>query len=261
MRVLHVFALALMVALGAPGAGRAREADLALVLAIDCSYSIDDSEFDQQRFGLAAAFLDPRVVAAIGTGAAGAILVTVVQWSNSASQVQVLPWTRVAGLADAAGVAERLVAMKRRTLEGGTSISAAIDFSRGLLADPALRAARRVIDVSADGRNNNGRDVRAARDAALAAGITVNGLVILNAVPTLGYYFRRSVLAGDASFVVEALSYEDYGDAMLAKLVREITGNMLSRRAPPPDAPWDVAKARGAPLPSTRIGEGEEARR
>ncbi len=242
---------ALIAALLWPGPAAARAVDLALVLAIDCSYSIDEAEFDLQRLGLAAAFLDPRVMRAIRGGKKGAILVTVVQWSSQASQVQALPWIRITGPNEAAAVAERLLAMERKTREGGTSISAALDFSRALLNDPALGATRRVIDVSGDGRNNNGRKVHAARDDAVAAGITVNGLAILNAVPTLDYYYRQAVLAGADSFVVPAASYADYGDAILRKLVREITGNLLS------GAGVRFAKAARGPLVSTRTREGE----
>ena len=235
-----------------PGLATARAVDLALVLAIDCSYSIDEAEFDQQRLGLAAAFLDARVMTAIRGGERGAILVTVVQWSSHHSQVLALPWIRVSGPREAAAVAQRLGAMERLTREGGTSISAALDFSRELLSDPAIGASRRVIDISGDGRNNNGRKMRAARDDAIAAGITVNGLAILNAVPTLDYYYRRDVLAGADSFVVPAASYVDYGDAVLRKLVREITGNLLS------DAGAGFAKAAAGPLVSARDSEGGE---
>ncbi len=227
MRQLAILVVVVLAAW--PARARDGAVDLALVLAIDCSYSIDAAEFDLQRHGLAAAFLDPRVMRAVRGGEFGAIRVTVVQWSSHSSQVQAIPWIRVAGPADAAALAARLVAMPRRTQDGGTSISAALDFARGLLVEAGVPAKRRVIDVSGDGRNNNGRGVRPARDEALAAGITINGLAILDAVPTLDYYYRRDVLAGPESFVVPAASWADYGDAILRKLVREITGSLFSQ--------------------------------
>lgn len=215
----------------APAARRAGAAvvDLELVLTIDCSYSVDAAEFRLQTGGLAEAFLDSAVVEAIEAGPKGAIAVAVIQWSSRESQVLALPWTIVADAAQAAEVAARLASMPRLTQEGGTSISAAIDQAGAYFAANPAKGSRRVIDISSDGRNNNGRDVRRARDQALAQGITINGLAILSEVATLGYYFERSVIGGEDAFATTAAGYDDYVDAIRRKLVREITGNKLSR--------------------------------
>ena len=119
--------------------------------------------------------------------------------------------------------------MPRLTQEGGTSISAVIDRACDYFQANPARGDRRVIDISSDGRNNSGRDVRRARDQALARGITINGLAILSEAATLGYYFDLYVVGGEGAFVENAASYDDYVHAIRRKLLREITGNKLSR--------------------------------
>ena len=213
--------------------------DLALVLTVDCSYSVDAREFALQAQGLAQAFLDRSVVEAIAAGPNHAIAVSVVQWSSAASQVLVLPWTVVGDADSAAAVAVRLAAMRRLTHDGATSIASAIDYGVALLEAAPLAAMRRAIDISSDGRNNSGIDVRAARNAAVARGITVNGLAILNEVPTLHYYFEQHVVGGSGAFVVVAGSYDDYVAAIRRKIIREIAGDRLSdagENAPRPAA-------------------------
>jgi Protein of unknown function (DUF1194) len=217
-----------LLAVAGPSARAQGQLDLALVLAVDCSYSVDAHEFELQMQGLAKAFLDPGVVEAIGVGKHGAIAVSIVQWSSAKSQVLVLPWTVVRDTASAAQVAETLLTAPRMTQDGGTSISAMIDVGAALLARMPLPAARHVIDISSDGRNNNGRDVRRARDAAVAQGVTINGLAILNEVPTLHFYFERWVIGGADAFVVKANDYDDYVNAIRRKLLREIGGDKFA---------------------------------
>ena len=236
MGLLGRLASALAVALSLSGFDVARAerragaavVDLELVLTIDGSYSVDEREFRLQTGGLAKAFLDAEVVQAIEAGPKGAIAVAVIQWSNWESQVLALPWTIVADAGQAARVAARLAAMPRLTQEGGTSISAVIDQASAHFAANSAKGSRRVIDISSDGRNNNGRDVRQARDEALARGITINGLAILSEAPTLGYYFDLYVVGGQGAFVESAATYDDYVHAIRRKLLREITGNKLS---------------------------------
>ena len=214
--------------------------DLALVLSIDCSYSVDEREFELQMQGLAKAFLDPGVVEAIRVGKHGAIAVSIVQWSSVKSQVLVLPWTVVQDAASSAQVAEALLTAPRLTQDGGTSISTMIDVGTALLAQVPQPAKRHVIDISADGRNNNGRDVGQARDYAVSQGVTVNGLAILNEVPSLHFYFERWVIGGADAFVVKADTYDDYIDAIRRKLLREIGGDQFAARSGA--AAWRTAK-------------------
>jgi hypothetical protein len=116
-----------------------------------------------------------------------------------------------------------LMRQPRELTEGGTSLSAALVFSASLFA-AAPSAERRVIDVSTDGRNNSGPPVAPVRDRVVAQGITINGLTILNEWPTLDTYAEGNVAGGPGHFVIPANDYEAYGEAILRKLLREITG-------------------------------------
>jgi hypothetical protein len=201
--------------------------DLALVLAIDCSFSVDAREFRLQMEGMGYAFSTPEVKAAIAKGPHQKIAVAVMQWSDDRNQMVVVPWTIVAGDADADELAYVLSSMPRRLAEGGTSISTAIEFSAALFQSAPI-ADRRVIDVSSDGRNNIGPPVSLVRDRTVASGITINGLVILNEWPTLDAYFEANVVGGPANFVITAEDYAAYAEAIRKKLVREITGPGIS---------------------------------
>jgi len=212
----------------APAAQNPYPVDLELVLAIDCSYSVDAQEFALQKIGLAAAFRHPAVVAAIQAGAHGAIGVAVVQWSGAANQSTVVPWTLVTDAGSAAALAARIEATPRMTQEGATSITAMVAYGIGLFEANRLAGARRVIDISADGRNNTGHRIRAVAPLAAIANVTVNGLAILNEVPTLRFYFEKYVIAGADAFAVQANDYGHYAAAILRKLIREIGNPAIS---------------------------------
>ncbi len=199
-------------------AQQASEVDLALVLAVDCSHSVNASEFDLQMQGLAQAFRSADVIAAIGSAK---IAVTVIEWSGRSDQKIAVPWIIVSNPASA-HVAAGAIAAAPRLSVGKTSISAAIDFSIGELERAPFSARRQVIDISADGINNDGGLTKTARDRALQSEITINGLTILNDVGNLDSYFRDFIIGGPGSFVVEANDYADYGDAIKRKLLREI---------------------------------------
>ncbi len=212
----------------APAAQTSYPVDLELILAIDCSYSVDAGEFALQKIGLAEAFRHPAVVAAIQAGARGAIGVAVVQWSGAANQSTVVPWTLVTGADSAATLAARIEAAPRMTQEGATSISAVVAYGIGLFEANRLTGARRVIDISADGRNNTGHRIRAVAPLAAISGVTVNGLAILNEVPTLRFYFEKYVIAGRDAFAMQADTYDYYAVAILRKLIREIGNPAIS---------------------------------
>ncbi len=218
-----------VVLVGPLPAGRADdfEVDLALILAVDCSFSVDSREFALQMQGLARAFMRDEVKRAIVQGHRQRIAVSVVQWSDEMNQKVVLPWTIVAGPADADELGQVLFNTGRQLAEGGTSISTALVYSAALFA-AAPSAERRVIDMSSDGRNNSGPPVKPARDHLVAKGITINGLTILNEWPTLDSYFENNVVGGPDNFVMPANDYEDYENAIYRKLLREITGPGIS---------------------------------
>ncbi len=219
-----------LVLAGAPALAQTAEpVDVLLVLAVDVSRSVDEDEARLQREGYRAGVSDPRVVEAITRGMIGAIGVAYVEWAGFEYQRLVLPWTRIASAADAHLWSDRLAEAPRASLSW-TSISAAIDFSRRTLAEAPFEGTRKVIDVSGDGVNNSGRAVETARDEAVADGIVINGLPIVNDRPTFGrgppipldLYFQNSVIGGFGAFMVVAEDFEAFGTAVRRKLIREI---------------------------------------
>ena len=211
---------------------RAEDAvDVLLVLAVDVSRSVDEDEARLQREGYRAAMTDPKVVEAIQGGMLGAIGVTYVEWAGAEYQRQVLPWRRVAGPRDAESWSSALAEAPHASLSW-TSISSGITFSAQLLAEAPFEGMRRVIDISGDGVNNSGPPVEGARDAAVAQGIVINGLPIMNDRPTFGrrpalpldQYYAEAVIGGPGAFVVAAQDFESFGTAVRRKLIREIAG-------------------------------------
>ncbi|MGI9462730.1 MAG: DUF1194 domain-containing protein [Aestuariivirgaceae bacterium] len=205
------------------------DVDLALVLAIDCSYSVDDREFRLQMDGMAAAFRTPEVQRAIAEGQIGKIAVSVALWSSHKFQKVSVPWTIVANPADAEKFARIIEKAPRSIPVAGTSVSEAMRFSAKLLRAAPVNARRQVIDVSSDGRNNSGVAPPLIRDQLAAGGITINALVVPSQEWTvLDKWFERNVVGGPFHFVIIADTYDDYAEAIYRKLLREITGPGIS---------------------------------
>ena len=194
------------------------------MLAVDASGSVNRERFQLQQRGYAEAFRNPRVLAAIGGGAAGAIAVAMTQWTGPAMQADVVPGTVVSDRAGGEALAAAVEAAGRALFGGGTSLSGAISHAMALLAACPFQAGRRVIDVSGDGANNRGRPAAEARDEAVAAGIVINGLPIPWIEPDLEEAYRTEVIGGTGSFLMVADDYAAFGTAIVNKLVAEIAG-------------------------------------
>ncbi len=231
------------------GTARAAGVDLEIVLAADVSRSIDDGEFELQRKGYAAALTDPRVLKAIRATRNGAIGVCFVEWSGEDDQQVVLDWTLIRDEEDGAAAATAILKAPR-SFTGRTSISAAIDFATAHFATAQFGktkwpGARRIIDISGDGTSNSGPALTDARDRAVAAGITVNGLAIINEQPNSGYsahthppgglpnYYRQNVVGGPSAFLIVVKNFNSFADAMANKLTKEIdvAGGAAGRQA------------------------------
>jgi hypothetical protein len=229
---LRAFAVLFLLAL-VPVTRAAEQVDLLLVLAADVSRSVDQTKFQLQREGYAAAISDPRVLNAIHSGANGRIAVLFEEWSGFANQKVVIDWTIIDGAKSAQAFGDQLLELPR-SFADRTAISAGIDFAMEQLARAPFEAKRRTIDVSGDGTNNTGRDVIQARDEALAKGVTINGLVILSDHPLpwnpehtnppggLANYYRDHVTGGPGAFVMEAKDFNSFGQAIINKLIAEI---------------------------------------
>jgi hypothetical protein len=252
-RRLAVIAAAVIVVLiaalaVAPPARAAEEVDLLLVLSSDVSRSIDGAKFKLQRDGYAAAIVNPRIVQAIRSGALGRIAVSFVEWSGVGAQRVVIDWTVIRDEASARDFSAQVIEAPR-SFADRTSISDSIDFAMRHLDNAPFKSSRHTIDISGDGTNNSGRDVTDARDAAVARGVTINGLVILSERPMswnadhtnppggLDNYYRNNVIGGPGAFVMVAENFNSFGQAIINKLIAEIAS---SRDAP---------EAGDAPLP------------
>jgi len=208
---------------------------LELVLAVDTSTSVDGREFALQQRGFAEAFRHPDVIRAIERAGGGGVAVSLVHWAGRGRQRTSVGWTIVR---DAKGAEELASKIERsgRLLDGFTDIAGALGFSLRALRGNGLEGRRKVIDVSGDG-TSNGPSAAAARDAAIASGVTVNGLVIHNEEYDLGElakinlfdHYKAHVVGGPGAFLMAAKDFDDFRSAIRKKLVREITGPLFSQ--------------------------------
>ena len=236
------------------------QVDAEIVFAVDISYSMDITEQKLQRAGYVEALRSAQFLAALAAGPSGRIAVKYVQWASYSDQDTLLDWTVVDGPNAAAQVADRLSEAPYRRAQR-TSISGAIDAAAGMFAGNGFSSTRQVIDVSGDGPNNNGHPVTEARDTAIAAGITINGLPLVGIRPWYGpadikdldVYYEDCVIGGPDSFMVVVHDVKDFVDATRSKLIREIA-------AAPTSLPVVKAAAR-QPRISCMIGEAMWNRR
>jgi len=199
--------------------------DILLALMVDASGSVNQIRFELQRRGYADAFRNNQVINAIRGGSTGSIAVIMVQWTGPQMQALAVPWTLIKDEASANAFADAIEAAPRQLFGGGTSVSGAIDHAMLLLPAAPYRGLKRVIDISGDGSNNRGRDVREARDEAVRAGVIINGLPIVSLEYDLDKYYFNNVIGGPGAFIVPADSYENFSQAIVRKLILEIASN------------------------------------
>jgi uncharacterized protein DUF1194 len=250
--------------LAAPGAAtrlaqderpmRAVEVDVELVLAVDVSYSMDPDEQALQREGYVAALTSTEFLTALRHGMHGRIAVTYFDWAGAADQKIVVPWRLVDGPASAQALADEIARSPNRRAYR-TSISGALSFAAPLFGSGGYRGIRRVIDVSGDGANNQGKLIVPTREEVLAQGITINGLPIMLKRPSpatldiedLDIYYEDCVIGGPGSFVIPIKERDKFKEATRQKLLLEVAGVM-------PAAPV-VRVAADKPRISCTIGE------
>jgi hypothetical protein len=208
-----------------------QQVDLKLVIATDVSRSINDEEAAIQREGMVEAFNNPEVIKAIESGALGRIAVAMLDWSSPEFNRVVLDWTIIDGKNSAAAFADQ-IKNAPRTPGRRTSISGAIEMGALMLeaSEKNIVATRRVIDVSGDGPNNDGRPLSDAHKEVMAQKIVINGLPIMDEnangyYPNLDKYFAGCVVGGTGAFVVVVRSFTDFGAAMRRKLILEISSD------------------------------------
>ncbi|WBV43032.1 DUF1194 domain-containing protein [Pseudoroseomonas cervicalis] len=199
--------------------------DLALCLAVDVSASVDYDEFGLMVGGLANAFRQEDIVAACSAGPRGAVAVALLFWS-SAQEVAV-PWMRLDGADSAAALAEAIDNAPRLPAPGATALGPGMAAGLALLARCPAPADRLALDVSGDGAHNQGRAPGPVRDIGVAAGVTINGLAVLNEEPDLLAHYEAEVIGGPGAFALSCADYADFAEAIRRKLRREIGGALL----------------------------------
>lgn len=193
--------------------------DVALVLTIDVSGSIDRGEYRLQVEGLANALDDPDVADAL---VLGQVALSVVQWSGTGQQMLMLPWRRMLSPGEVDAFADRARILQRGYSGSDTAVGEAIGFAAdqfGAVAD----CRRRVIDISGDGPQNAGAPLSQGRLAAAEAGAEINAVAIedIGRASPITEFYRRFVITRNG-FVMTARGLDDYPRAIRAKILREI---------------------------------------
>jgi len=214
--VKGILALVALVMVSTQPVLAAEHVDLLLVLSSDVSRSVDHPKFLLQREGYAAAISDPVVMEAIKSGPHQRIAVCFVEWSGFGAQKLVIDWTMIDSPGAARKFGDQLLELPRAFADR-TSISGGIEFAATQLERAPFEGSRRTIDVSGDGTNNAGRDVKLARDETIAKGIVING-------PPGGLekYYQDNVIGGPGAFVLVAENFNSFGRAIIKKLIAEI---------------------------------------
>ena len=207
------------------------EVDVELFLAVDLSRSMTPYEIEIQRRGYAEALASDQVWNAINGGLIGTVAITYVEWAGEYAQRVVVPWTLIDSREDAQGIAH-VIGTQFSDGMRRTSISGALLYAADSIETNAYQGLRRVIDISGDGPNNQGRPVTRARNSVLEKGIIINGLPLMTRdemsriwdIPDLDEYYRRCVIGGPGAFVIPVLDWSQFAEAVKRKLVLEISG-------------------------------------
>jgi Protein of unknown function (DUF1194) len=221
---------AVLAASAAKPADAIEQVDLELVITTDVSYSVDDMEARMQREGAVTAFRSKEVVEAIKSGSLGKIAVAYIDFSNANASRVVVDWQVVHDQASAEAFADA-IAVARKTDGVQTSISSGIQLAARMIEDNDYEGMKKVIDVSGDGPNNEGRRVDHVRDEVIANGMIINGLPIVTEadkfdvyyLPDLDKYYAGCVIGGPGAFIQVANGFADLARALRRKLVLEIS--------------------------------------
>jgi hypothetical protein len=233
--MMRIFALLAALWLAQPAAADRLEVDLELMLMVDVSRSMTERELEIQRQGYAAALRSEDIYAAVRSGLLQRVALSYVEWAGT--QEVIVDWRLLESQADLEAFATTLTASFNPALRR-TSISGALTFGTRSIETNAFEGLRKVIDVSGDGPNNQGRPVTEARDAALSGGITINGLPLMTRegmgsqwhLDDLDVYYEACVTGGPGAFVIPVLAWEDFAEAVRRKLVLEIAARPPTER-------------------------------
>lgn len=222
----------LLLIVGPADAQRKTPVDLELSFVVDASGSIDQEEMRLQRQGYASALANPQVLKAIGSGFLRSIAISYIEFAADGCIWQWVKWVKISGLASAQAAGKQILAAPREFCSGGNAIGDAVAFATKSTLENSFDGTRKVIDVSGDGPDTTGAiAVEDARADALAKGFTINGLVIHRpSMPTLGDYYRTNITGGPRSFVIQAKDRRAFADAIVKKLILEISDLVPDRQ-------------------------------
>ena len=199
-----------------------QDADLALIIALDCSASVSIESFGQMANGCAAGLRDEVVVAGLLGGPLGGSLCALLIWSGPGAQEVMVEWTRLATSQALATFAEEVENVPRTIRPGSTAIGDALRACEALIRSLPAGATRVVVDVVGDGESNQGILPAPVRDRQVASGVTINGLCVLHDEPDLLAHYQAEVIGGPDAFAMTCESYAEFAEAMRQKLRREI---------------------------------------
>lgn len=224
----------------AVSAQRPVSVDLELSFVVDASGSIDNEEMTLQRQGYADALASPQVQKAIAGGFLRSIAISYIEFAADGCIWQWVKWAKISDVASARAAGAQILAAPREFCSGGNAIGDAVAFATKSTLENNYDGTRKVIDVSGDGPDTTGMiAVEDARDAAIAAGFTINGLAINRpSMPDLPQYYKAAITGGPRSFVIKAENRRTFADAIRRKLVLEIANRL------PEDAPERQQAAR-----------------
>ena len=198
------------------------DADLALIIALDCSASVALEGFGLMASGCAAGLRDAAVIADLLGGPLGASLGALLIWSGPGAQEVMVEWTRLATPEALASFADAVENVPRTIRAGATAIGEALRACEALLLAAPAGASRVVIDMVGDGKSNQGILPGPVRDRLVAGGVTINGLCVLHDEPDLLAHYQAEVIGGPGAFAMTCKDFSEFAEAMRQKLRREI---------------------------------------
>ena len=202
------------------------DADLALIIALDCSASVSIESFGQMASGCAAGLRDEAVTAGLLGGPRGASLLALMIWSGPGAQEVMAGWTRIDTPEALHAFAEEVENVPRTIRAGATAVGEALRACEALILSAPAGAGRVVIDMVGDGKSNQGILPRVARDRLVAGGVTINGLCVLHEEPDLLEHYQAEVIGGPGAFAMTCGSFAEFEEAMRQKLRREIIASL-----------------------------------
>lgn len=206
--------------------------DANIVTGIDFSRSINEHESELQIYGMVQAIRAPEVLRAIENGPHGRIGFAVFLWA-SGTFPELASWRVIGSQQDAEEASTEILlrlqlmldTSRRHSVGSLTNVSAAMAHAGDMLDDSPYASKRAIVNIVGNGKDNVGEGPRWSRDALVARGATINGVVI-GGDRKISEYYREEVIGGPTAFVLAADTPDEMVKAFTSKFVSEITLNV-----------------------------------